>query len=93
MLSLRALFQLFSFRLEHHPAHAIRDEEGRTRIHFRTWSFEELFKGTVYAIWDYGSGDRTIRHALHHLLGQLRTASPVVKAMRDRVEEAIAKAE
>ena len=91
MLSLRALFQLFSYRLEHHPETHLRDDQGKVRIRVRTWSFEQLFKGTIHAIWDYGSEDRSIRHELHGMLVQLRTASPVVKAMSDRVEEAILK--
>lgn len=93
MLSLRALFQLFSYRLEHHPETQLSDDQGKVRIRMRTWSFEQLFKGTIHSIWDYGSEDRSIRHELHDLLQQLRTASPEVKAMRDRVEAAIAKEE
>ena len=93
MLSLRALFQLFTFRLEHHPETHFRDDQGKVRIRVRTWSFELLFKGTIYSIWDYGSADRSIRHELHGMLGQLRTASPVVKEMRDRVEAEIQKSE
>ena len=93
MLSLRALFDLFNFRLAHHPEQVLRDDEGRVRIHIRTWSFEQLFKGTIHAIWDYGRGDRSIRHELLSMLGQLPTASHVVKEMRDRVDAAIAKNE
>ncbi|MGB3870736.1 MAG: DUF2254 domain-containing protein [Flavobacteriales bacterium] len=93
MLSLRALFELFSFRLEQHPPNELRDAEGRVRIRLRTWSFELLFKATIHAIWDYGHEDRSIRHELLSMLGQLPTASPVVKEMRDRVEAAIAKNE
>ena len=91
MLSLRALFQLFTYRLEHFPETLIRDTAGQVRIQLRTWSFDQLFNGTIHAIWDYGSADRSIRHELHALLLQLRTSSTEVKAMSDRVEEAIQK--
>lgn len=91
MLSLRALFQLFTFRLDHYPETYLCDEQDKIRIRVRTWSFEQLFKGTIHSIWHYGSEDRSIRHELHGMLRQLRTASPVVKDMRDRVEEAIQK--
>ena len=93
MLSLRALFELFSFRLEHHPPTELCDAEGHVRIRLRTWTFEQLFKGTIHAIWDYGSEDRSIRHELLNMLVQLRTSSPVVKVMLERVEAAIAKEE
>lgn len=91
MLSLRAIFQLFTYRLEHFPGTHFRDPEGQIRVRIRAWDFEELFKATVLAIWDYGSEDRSIRHELHNLLLQLRTASPEVKAMSARVEDAINK--
>ena len=93
MLSLRALFQLFSYRLEHHPETCLRDGDDRIRIYVRNWSFEQLFKGTIYAIWDYGSEDRSIQHELQGMLQQLRTDSAVVKEMQQRVAQAIAKAD
>ncbi|MGV9011342.1 MAG: DUF2254 domain-containing protein [Flavobacteriales bacterium] len=89
MLSLRALFQLFTFRLEHHPEDQFQDHEGRIRIRARAWSFDQLFDGTILAIWDYGKGDRSIRHELQSMLAQLRTDSEAVRSMRDRVEAAI----
>jgi len=93
MLSLRALFQLFSFRVQHHPVTEFRDKDERIRIQVRTWSLEQLFIGTIHAIWDYGSADRSIRHELDAMLDQLRTTSPAVKAMRQRVKDAIKAAE
>lgn len=92
MLSLRALFQLFTYRLQHHPEAHLRGSDGRLRIAVRSWTFDQLFKGTIHAIWDYGKGDRSIRHELQGLLLQLRTDSEAVKDMRDRVDKAIAEA-
>jgi len=91
MLAIRSLFNLFEYRLEHHPHERLHDEQGRLRVTIRPWSFEQLFKATVLAVWDYGKGDRSIQHELANLLPQLRTGSNEVKEMIQRVERAIEK--
>ena len=91
MLAIRSLFNLFAYRLEHHPQERLQDEQGRLRITIRQWTFEQLFKATVLAVWDYGKGDRSIQHELANLLPQLRTGSAEVKEMILRVERAIEK--
>lgn len=90
LLAMRGLFELFVYRLAHHPVVEARDDEGKVRIMVREWSFEMLFNSTVRPIWDYGKQDRSVRHELEHLLGQLRTNAPEVAAMRQVVVDAIA---
>ncbi len=91
MLSLRALFELFAYRLEHFPDPFIRDKDGTIRITERVWPFEDLFEGTILPIWDYGKNDRSIQHELHGMLAQLRTNHAVVKKLqlvvRKKLEE------
>lgn len=93
LLALRSLFDMFAYRLEHFPKTEWQDDEGAVRISLRTWSFDLLFKATVYAIWDYGRTDRSVQHELNGLLPQLRTASEAVKDMRERVRIAIEEAD
>ncbi|MBP6313778.1 MAG: DUF2254 domain-containing protein [Flavobacteriales bacterium] len=93
LLALRALFDLFAYRLTHFPRSTWEDDEGTARITMRTWSFDLIFKATVFAIWDYGHADRSIQHELESLLPQLRTASATVKEMRERVRATIAQSE
>jgi len=88
LLALRSLFQLFVFRLEHHPVQHFADDAGRVRLILREWPFQLLFTSTVLAIWDYGKHDRSIRHELRNLLPQLRTDAPEGQGMLELVEEA-----
>ncbi|MEO8733334.1 MAG: DUF2254 family protein, partial [Flavobacteriales bacterium] len=88
-LTLRALFQLFNFRMTHFPETMYRDKEGHLRIMMAHWSFGQIFEGTVLAIWDYGKKDRSILHELKNLLGQLRTDANEVVDMRRRVQAAL----
>jgi len=88
LLALRSLFQLFVFRLEHHPVQHFADDEGKVRVILREWPFQLLFTSTVLAIWDYGKHDRSIRHELRYLLPQLSIDTPEVRRMLELVEEA-----
>ena len=90
MLAIRALFNLFAYRLEHQPHSVLLDEKGAARVTVRQWSFGQLFNATVLAVWDYGKHDRSVQHELAHLLPQLRTASSEVKSMMQRVDGAMA---
>ena len=89
MLALRCLFELFVYRLSHHPPVHVHDASGELRITRREWPFELLFTSTIRAIWDYGRNDRSIRHELKNLLAQLRSDAPGVDAMRRDVRAAI----
>jgi uncharacterized membrane protein len=93
LLSLRALMDLYAYRLQHHPVSHFRNEAGRVRLTTRSWSFDQLFKGSMLAIWDYGHKDRSVQHELNEMLPQLATSSEEVKHMLERVHEAMDKAQ
>ncbi len=76
VISLRAMAQLFAYRLTHFPNNVVRDEDERVRIMVKELTFEDIFHKTVLPIWDYGKEDRTVLEELHHLLIQLQSISP-----------------
>lgn len=87
-MALRSLFQLFAFRLEHHPVQHFADGTGKGRIIHREWPFALLTRSTIEAIWDYGKEDRSIRHELRYLLPGLRTDAQEVARILERVRKA-----
>lgn len=90
LLSLHSLFRLFLVRLERHPELQLKDDNGELRVLRREWPFELLFASTIRSIWDYGKGDRSIRHELRQLLLQLPAHPPAVSALLEEVEAVIA---
>ena len=70
--SMRALAELFSYRLNHFPDNSVKDEKGAIRIITREASFEELFAASLLPVWDYGQEDRFIQQEMQHLLVQLK---------------------
>jgi uncharacterized membrane protein len=74
--SLRALFQLYAYRMVFFPENTIKDKEMKVRIMLKELSFKKIFKDTIYPIWDYGKQDRLIQHELRHLLTVLLTIAP-----------------
>lgn len=76
VLSMRALFRLFNFRICHFPENAIKDEENKARIFTAEHRFENLFAEVLLPIWDYGKRDRIIRLEFYSLLTQFLKISP-----------------
>lgn len=76
ILSMRALFRLFTFRICHFPVNAIMGEDKRARIFTKESTFENLFAETLLPIWDYGRKDRMIQQELSLLLTQLLDIAP-----------------
>jgi uncharacterized membrane protein len=76
VLSMRALFSLFTFRICHFPENVIKDENKKTRIIWKELSFENLFTETLLPIWNYGKEDRMIQQELYRLLTQLQDIAP-----------------
>ena len=74
--SLRALFQLFSYRACNFPNNIIQNNEMKVRIITRELTFENIFTQTVLPIWDYGKNDRMIQLEMHSLLDQLQSIVP-----------------
>ena len=76
ILSLRYIFNLFSYRIVHFPRNSIQNKEDKTRIILRELTFERIFEDTLLPIWEYGQEDRLIQHELRRLLDQLQTLAP-----------------
>ncbi len=69
--SLRALFQLFSYRVSYFPENTIKNKEMKVKIILKELTFEQIFEDTIFPIWDYGKNDRLIQHEIRHLLTML----------------------
>lgn len=72
VLSIHALSDLFSFRLNHYTQTLFEDESGVARLQITDWSFEKLFEECFYPIWNYGKNDHYIQKALLDMVGQLK---------------------
>ncbi len=89
LLSMRALFRLFTFRLSHFPDNTIMGEDKKARIFTKELTFENLFAETLLPIWDYGKKDRMIQQELYLLLTQLQDIAPhdAVKYLLQEVKQ------
>jgi uncharacterized membrane protein len=87
--SLRALFELLSYRLKHFSDNVIRDDKGVVRIITMENSFEAVFEISLLPIWDYGKHDRFIQAEMHHLLLQLQSQQnhPAITKLLIKVKE------
>ncbi len=72
VLSLHALTDLFSYKLNHFTKSIFEDENGIVRVLTMEWSFEELFAKSFFPIWEYGKNDLYIQNAMLDMLEQLR---------------------
>lgn len=77
--SLRALFQLYAYRVTAFPENTIKNEELQVKVILQELTFEKIFKDTIYPIWDYGKQDRLIQNELNHLLEVFLTIAPFEK--------------
>ncbi len=75
-LALRALFELFTYRIVHFPESIIKDENDKKCIYIKQPDFEVIFNRTVLPIWDYGKNDRIIQNEMHRLLEQFLSLHP-----------------
>lgn len=76
ILSMRALFSLFTYRICNFHDNVIIDEDNKARIFTKELTFEDLFAETLLPIWDYGKKDRMLREELYLMLTQLQAISP-----------------
>ncbi len=71
VLSLHALTDLFSFRLQRRPPSVLRDEEGTPRVHLKHPGFRDLFEYCIFPVWKYGKSDPYVQNELMDMLHQL----------------------
>lgn len=86
--SLRSLFQLFHFRLNHFPTNVIKDGENVERIFLEELNFNKIFSDSIFPVWDYGKHDRLIQQELRLLLTQLQfvTSKPIISTLLSEVK-------
>ncbi len=75
IISIRALFELYLYRLTHFPIQLISDDDGKAAIILEELSFETIFTDTLAPIWNYGKDDRMIQKELLILIPQLQRIS------------------
>ncbi len=76
--SLRALFQLYAYRVSYFPENTVKNKKMQVKIILKELTFEQIFEETIFPIWDYGKNDRLIQNELHHLLVVFLTIVPDV---------------
>ncbi|MER2998006.1 DUF2254 domain-containing protein [Pontibacter populi] len=79
ILSLHALIDLLTYRINHHPAQTITDEHGTERVILQEETIEELFEKSILPIWDYGNEDRLLRTTLQQMLLQMKPLAKTEK--------------
>ncbi len=72
VLSLEAITDLFSYKLNHFSQSTFEDEDEVVRIQKQEWSFESLFARFFYPIWEYGKKDHFIQNTMLQMVGQLK---------------------
>jgi uncharacterized membrane protein len=77
--SIRALFQLYAYRVRFFPESTIKNSELEVKVILIELTFDQIFKDTIYPIWDYGKEDRMVQNELHHLLEIFLTTAPDAK--------------
>lgn len=77
--SIRALFQLYSYRVNFFPESTIKNKELQVMIIVKELTFDQIFTDTIYPIWDYGKEDRMVQKELHHLLDIFLITAPDTK--------------
>ncbi len=71
VLSINALAELFTYRMNHAQPLSLNTPEGKTGIQFNVPTFVALFEDCVHPILDYGKEDRYVLQALSQMLNQL----------------------
>lgn len=75
IISVRALFELYLYRLTHFPTKVLCLDNGKAAVMLEDLSFEKIFSDTIVPIWNYGKDDRMIQQELLILIPQLKTIS------------------
>lgn len=95
IISLRSLFELYSFRILNFPINIMKNSKLQARVILNQISFDQIFLDTIIPIWNYGKEDRMIRQQLLLLLPQLITIHPnlLVSKLLDEVKNCSSKNE
>jgi uncharacterized membrane protein len=74
IISIQAISDLLSYRMNHFPLAVFHDSDGQLRIVTKEKTFEELFEDYLLPIWDYGKKDRLVQNEMLHVLTMLSSA-------------------
>ncbi|HEX7366652.1 MAG TPA: DUF2254 family protein, partial [Pelobium sp.] len=72
IIAMRALFELYLYRLTHYPPKVLCNTVGKAAIVVEELSFEKIFTDTIIPIWNYGKADRMLQKELLILIPQLQ---------------------
>ncbi len=75
IISLRSLFELYSFQIVNFSKLLFTNKDGEAKILLKGLSFDDIFIETIIPIWNYGKNDRMIQKELLSLLPQLLSIS------------------
>ncbi|WP_017258936.1 DUF2254 domain-containing protein [Pedobacter arcticus] len=75
IIAIRALFELYLYRLQHFPKKTLCTNDGKVAIILEELSFDKVFADTIAPIWNYGKEDRMIQQELLLLIPQLQQIS------------------
>ncbi|OAQ39864.1 hypothetical protein A5893_09860 [Pedobacter psychrophilus] len=75
IISLRSLFELYSFQIVNFSKLLFTNKNGEAKILLKGLSFDDIFIETIIPIWNYGKNDRMIQKELLSLLPQLLSIS------------------
>ncbi len=89
IISLRSLFELYTFRIQHFPKIILRDKSLQAFVILSELSFENIFLDTIIPIWNYGKDDRMIQQKMQLLLAQLVNNHPnlTVEKLLNKVKD------
>ena len=89
IISLRSLFELYTFRIQYFPKTILRDKSSQAFVILSELTFENIFLDTIIPIWNYGKDDRMIQQKIQLLLSQLVNNHPnqTVEKLLKRVSE------
>lgn len=75
IIAIRALFELYHYRLSHFPKKVVCNDDGKATIILEELNFDKIFTETIAPIWNYGKDDRMIQNEFLILIPQLQNIS------------------
>jgi uncharacterized membrane protein len=71
VLCLNAMSAMFNYHLDHFMPSVLKDQNQQERVLLKTTLFKDMFRNSIYPIWQYGKDDRYVQIALVNMLEQL----------------------
>lgn len=89
IIAIRALFELYHYRISRFPKNIECDDDGKAAIIVKELNFDTIFMETIAPIWNYGKEDRMIQNELLILIPQLKRIStnPIFDTLINNVKQ------